>query len=62
MGDTLLLCSSYHEAQMQRDWQEYADACLTHDTDEPVVVQASSLAHDMQGMDGFDSLIKPHAA
>ncbi len=34
----------YHELQLQRDWQEYAEACFTHDADEPVVVHAAELA------------------
>lgn len=28
-----------------RDWQEYADACLCHDTTEPVCSHSYDLAH-----------------
>jgi hypothetical protein len=33
-----------HEVLLQRDWAGYAEACLTHDNDEPVVEHAAELA------------------
>jgi hypothetical protein len=30
---------------VSRDWQEYADACLCHDRDEPAVCHARELAY-----------------
>jgi hypothetical protein len=32
-----------HELLVQRDWAEYAEACLTHDADEPCVRHAAEL-------------------
>lgn len=32
------------ETLSDRDWQEYTEACLTHDLDEPVVLHAAELA------------------
>lgn len=37
---------AHHELLLQREWQEYADACLTHDRDEPALMHATQLAHD----------------
>lgn len=33
-----------HEALLEREWEEYAEACLEHDLDEPVVEHARELA------------------
>lgn len=35
--------SENHEALVERDWAEYAEACLTHDREEPVVLHAKEL-------------------
>lgn len=32
-----------------RDWQEYIDACLCHDKQEPIVCHAWDLTHELAG-------------
>jgi hypothetical protein len=43
-----------HDLLTARDWSEYAEACLTHDPDEPAVHHAADLVYETQGVDGLD--------
>jgi hypothetical protein len=43
-----------HDLLIARDWREYAEACLTHDPDEPAVQHAADLVCETLGVDGFD--------
>jgi hypothetical protein len=44
MGKRDFWSEVFGEVLIQRDWQEYADACLTNDPGEPVVAHAAELA------------------